>query len=299
MTRKDRPNSGWTRVFIIVFLALSVFLLAVARSDLQDGKKGRTLGQEAVAPIAAIASVPIQSVEGFFKGLSDRASVYEDNKDLKAELAILRERQSRYENLAMKVARYETILGVDTNTDIPLRKIATRAIGENDGPFVRSLLINVGKNDDVAIGNPVMSSDGMVGHVINTGSKSSRVLMLSDLNSRIPVASARSGATAILAGDNSMRPKLSFISERLEWKIGDQVITSGDDGSLPRGLRIGDVIRVGEDELRVQLASLENPIDWLWVAPYAPIAAPPEEDANEIEDQAADETKTETQDDPS
>ena len=299
MTRKDRPNSGWTRVFIIVFLALSVFLLAVARSDLQDGKKGRTLGQEAVAPIAAIASVPIQSVEGFFKGLSDRASVYEDNKDLKAELAILRERQSRYENLAMKVARYETILGVDTNTDIPLRKIATRAIGENDGPFVRSLLINVGKNDDVAIGNPVMSSDGMVGHVINTGSKSSRVLMLSDLNSRIPVASARSGATAILAGDNSMRPKLSFISERLEWKIGDQVITSGDDGSLPRGLRIGDVIRVGEDELRVQLASLENPIDWLWVSPYAPIAAPSEEDANEIEDQSADETKTEIQDDPS
>ena len=299
MTRKDRPNSGWTRVFIIVFLALSVFLVAVARSDLQDGKKGRTLGQEAVAPIAAIASVPIQSVEGFFKGLSDRASVYEDNKDLKAELAILRERQSRYENLAMKVARYETILGVDTNTDIPLRKIATRAIGENDGPFVRSLLINVGKNDDVAIGNPVMSSDGMVGHVINTGSKSSRVLMLSDLNSRIPVASARSGATAILAGDNSMRPKLSFISERLEWKIGDQVITSGDDGSLPRGLRIGDVIRVGEDELRVQLASLENPIDWLWVSPYAPIAAPSEEDANEIEDQAADESKAETQDDPS
>ena len=299
MTRKDRPNSGWTRVFIIVFLALSVFLLAVARSDLQDGKKGRTLGQEAVAPIAAIASVPIQSVEGFFKGLSDRASVYEDNKDLKAELAILRERQSRYENLAMKVARYETILGVDTNTDIPLRKIATRAIGENDGPFVRSLLINVGKNDDVAIGNPVMSSDGMVGHVINTGSKSSRVLMLSDLNSRIPVASARSGATAILAGDNSMRPKLSFISERLEWKIGDQVITSGDDGSLPRGLRIGDVIRVGEDELRVQLASLENPIDWLWVSPYAPIAAPSEEDANEIEDQAADESKAEIQDDPS
>ena len=115
----------------------------------------------------------------------------------------MRERQSRYENLAMKVARYETILGVDTNTDIPLRKIATRAIGENDGPFVRSLLINVGKNDDVAIGNPVMSSDGMVGHVINTGPKSSRVLMLSDLNSRIPVASARSGATAILAGDNS------------------------------------------------------------------------------------------------
>ena len=199
----------------------------------------------------------------------------------------------------MKVARYETILGVDTNTDIPLRKIATRAIGENDGPFVRSLLINVGKNDDVAIGNPVMSSDGMVGHVINTGSKSSRVLMLSDLNSRIPVASARSGATAILAGDNSMRPKLSFISERLEWKIGDQVITSGDDGSLPRGLRIGDVIRVGEDELRVQLASLENPIDWLWVSPYAPIAAPSEEDANEIEDQAADESKAEIQDDPS
>jgi len=299
MTRKDRPNSGWTRVFILVSLALSSFLVAVARSDLQDGKQGRKLGQETVAPIAAIASIPIQSVEGFFQGLSDRASVYEDNESLKAELAVLRERQSRYENLAMKVARYETILGVDTNTDIPLQKVATRAIGESDGPFVRSLLINVGKSDGVAIGNPVLSSDGMVGHIINAGPRSSRVLMLSDLNSRIPVASSRSGATAILAGDNSTRPRLSFISERLEWKVGDQVITSGDDGSLPRGLRIGDVIRLGDDELRVQLASQENPIDWVWVSPYEPITAPPETESDEIRDQTDGNAEDQTKDDPS
>ena len=75
---------------------------------------------------------------------------------------MLRERQARYDNLAMKVARYEAILGVDTETDVPLRKIAARAIGETDGPFLRSLLLNVGSRDGVGMGNPVMSTDGLI-----------------------------------------------------------------------------------------------------------------------------------------
>jgi len=282
MTRKDRPNSGWTRVALVISISVSLFLIAVGRSDRADGVAGRVAAQETVAPLAALVSIPIQSVENYFQKLSERRSTYEDNLALKEEIAVLRERQSRYENLAMKVARYEAILGVDTETDVPLRKIAARAIGETDGPFVRSLLINVGRNDDVAIGNAVMSTDGMVGHIINLGPNSARVLRLSDLNSRIPVVSVRSGATAILAGDNTESPRLSFMSQRLEWKVGDRVISSGDDGSLPRGLAVGTVIQDESGELRVNLASHASPIDWVWVSPFMPIAPPSENDGDEV-----------------
>lgn len=283
MTRKERPNSGWTRVALIVSVALSCFLIAVGRSDIRDGSAPRTVTETGVTPLATIVSIPLRSMENFFGGLSDRASAYEDNQALKEELALLRERQARYENLAMKVARYESILGVDTQTDIPLEKIAARAVAETDGPFVRSLLINVGRDDGVSVGNPVMSADGLVGHVINLGPDSARVLRLSDLNSRIPVASARSGATAILAGDNNVRPKLSFISQRVDWEIGDRVISSGDDGALPRGLAVGKVVRGEDGGLRVRLASRAHPLDWVWVSPFQPISAPSETDAPEGE----------------
>ena len=118
-------------------------------------------------------------MDRFFKGINARFSAVKDNKKLQQEVSILRERQARYDSLAHKVARYEAILGVDTETDIPLRKIAARAIGETDGPFVRSLLLNVGTRDDVQIGNPVMSTGGFIGHVINAGPNTSCLLYTS------------------------------------------------------------------------------------------------------------------------
>lgn len=287
MIRKERPNSGWTRIALLFFILLSCFLIVVGRTDVRENSAMRTASIEAVAPLAELMAIPLRSVEGVFTNVSERASVFEQNQILKEELAVLRERQVRYENLAMKVARYEAILGVDTETNVPLKKIAARAISESNGPFVRSLLLNVGRADGVAFGNPVMSTDGLVGHVINVGPRSSRVLRLSDLNSRIPVASARSGATAILAGDNTLRPKLSFLSQREDWKIGDRVISSGDDGALPRGLAVGEVVSDEDGLLRVRLLSHDNSIDWVWVSPFERIETPPEVEEDAADDLAA------------
>ena len=81
-------------------------------------------------PLASVLAVPLRGFEGIFSDFGDRRSAFEDNQKLREEIAMLRERQARYDNLANKVARYEAILGVDTETGIPLRKIAGRAIGE-------------------------------------------------------------------------------------------------------------------------------------------------------------------------
>ncbi len=278
MRHRERPNSGWTRIALLAAILVSSLLISFNRGEDRQASKLETATQSGVAPLAEFLSVPLRGIEDFFGSFTDRAFAFEENERLKAEVSVLRDRQARYENLAMKVARYEAILGVDTETDVPLKKIAARAIGETDGPFVRSVLLNVGAKDGVMIGNPVMSADGLVGHVINVGPASSRVLRLSDLNSRIAVASARSGATAILAGDNSPRPKLAFINQREDWILGDRVISSGDDGALPRGLAVGEVIAGEAGGLRVRLASRRAGIDWVWVSPYTRVLPPAETD---------------------
>lgn len=276
MRGRDRPNSGITRIALLAAILISSVLISMQRGAERQASGLETAAQETVAPLAALLAVPLRAVEGFFSDIGHRRSAFVENQALKDEIASLREKQSRYDNLAAKVARYEAILGVDTETEIPLRKIAARAIGETDGPFVRSLLLNVGADDGVKIGNPVMSTHGLVGHVINTGPNTTRVLRVSDLNSRIAVASARSGATAILAGDNSPLPKLSFINQRENWSLGDRVITSGDDGSLPRGLEVGEVVRGEGGGLRVRLSSRAAPLDWVWVSPFEKLKPPPE-----------------------
>lgn len=279
MRGRESPNGGITRVALLAAILISSVLISLQRGAERNASSIETATQETVAPLAAVLAVPLRRFEGFFSDMSERRSAFADNEILRDEISILRERQARYDNLANKVARYEAILGVDTETNIPLRKIAARAIGETDGPFVRSLLLNVGTKDGVNIGNPVMSTNGLVGHVINTGPNTTRVLRVSDLNSRIAVASARSGATAILAGDNSPLPKLSFVNQRENWMAGDRVISSGDDGSLPRGLQIGEVVGGKGGGLRVRLSSRSEPLDWVWVSPYQKISAPQETEA--------------------
>ena len=280
MRGPERSNSGLTFIALFSAILICVVLIVFQRGEARGSSSLQIATQETAAPLAQLMAVPLRGIEGVASSVGERASTFEDNQALKKEIAILRERQARYDNLAHKVARYEAILGVDTETNIPLKKIAARAIGETDGPFVRSLLINVGRRDGVMIGNPVLSTKGLVGHVINLGPNSARVLRLSDLNSRIAVASARSDATAILAGDNSEQPRLAFISQPENWRAGDRVISSGDDGALPRGLEVGVVVIDKAGGLRVELSSCSDVLDWLWVSPYKRVEAPSENESS-------------------
>jgi rod shape-determining protein MreC len=276
MRGREHPNGGITRIALPFAVLISVAIISVQRGADRSGSTLEIAAQETAAPLANALRAPLSVVEGYFSDISARRMAFADNQQLKQEIATLREKQARYDNLAAKVARYESILGVDTETEIPLQKISARAVGETGGPFVRSLLLNVGSDDGVTIGNPVMSINGLVGHVINAGPNTTRVLRISDLNSRIAVASSQSNATAILAGDNSDNPKLSFINQPENWSLGDRVITSGDDGFLPRGLDVGKVIQGEAGELRVSLSSQSAPTDWVWVSPFKKLKPPPE-----------------------
>ena len=286
MRGREGPNGGITRFALLGTIVISCLLISFQRNSELQPSAFEVTAQETVSPLANILAIPLRRFEDFFSGFKDRRQAVEDNKELREEVSMLRERQARYDNLAFKVARYEAILGVDTETDIPLKKIAARAIGEMDGPFLRSLLLNVGGRDGVTMGNPVMSTDGLIGHVINLGPNTARVLRVSDLNSRIAVTSAETGATAILAGDNTDLPKLSFINQRENWELGDRVVTSGDDGFLPRGLEVGRVVQGKSGGLRVRLSSDSNPVDWVWVSPYKQLTDP-DQPAIDIEPEAA------------
>jgi len=276
--RSFNGESGMTRVTWALAMIVSCALLFVSRGSSDAPSPLSGLASESVSPLVSLISRPLQASEDLGESFADRRRAYEDATALRAEVAALRERQIQYDLLRMKVDRYERILGSKLDTGAPRPKIVARAIGETNGPFVRSLLIDRGRQDGVQNGNPVLSSEGLVGHVINAGRVSSRVLKLDDLNSRIPVMSARSDATAILSGDNTDQPKLAYVNLRRDWAVGDRVVTSGDDGDLPRGLPVGVVVQGEEGELRVALASNTATVDYIWVSPFTPVAPPADAD---------------------
>jgi rod shape-determining protein MreC len=192
--------------------------------------------------------------------------VHEQNQRLREENARLRAWYQLALSMRDKMDRYEEILAL--NPDPTAEAILARVIAETDGPFVKTRVLNAGANQGVAEDQAVLSEHGLVGRVVSAGQRSSRVLLLKDLNSRVPVMIERNDVRAILAGDNSERPQLRYLRPGHGLVSGDRVVTSGDGGLLPRGLPVGETFVDGQGDWRVRLYSDDGPVDYVRVVRF-------------------------------
>jgi rod shape-determining protein MreC len=115
----------------------------------------------------------------------------------------------------------------------------------------------------------VLTGEGLVGRVLEAGQRVSRVLLITDLNSRIPVRIERTRVRAILVGDNTDRPLLEYLPSHDVVAPGDRVVTSGDAGVFPPGLAIGEVVAVTETGVRVRPFVDWNRLELVRVADFA------------------------------
>jgi rod shape-determining protein MreC len=138
-------------------------------------------------------------------------------------------------------------------------------LADSGSPFRQSVLINVGSRDGIRDGWATMDGIGVVGRVAGVGNRTSRVILLTDTNSRVPVTVQPSGQKAILSGDNSALPPLDFLEDPDEVRPGDRVVSSGDGAMFPAGLLVGQVVLGTDDRLRVSLAADYQRLEFLRV----------------------------------
>jgi rod shape-determining protein MreC len=119
------------------------------------------------------------------------------------------------------------------------------------------MILDAGKAHGVKPGQAVIDQRGMIGRIFLAGNYTSWVILLTDLNSRIPVNIEPGNAQAIMAGDNSGAPLLDLLSQNVVLKPGAQVVSSGDGGLLPPGLAIGTV--VGDSTRGYRVVLLADP----------------------------------------
>jgi rod shape-determining protein MreC len=146
-----------------------------------------------------------------------------------------------------------------------------RIIGQSSGNYVRAVLINVGRTAGVARGNVAVDADGVLGRVIAVGERTARVLLLTDLNSRIPVKVLPAGVNAILVGDNLDQPQVSFLPADAKVSAGDWIVTTGHGGIFPPDLPVGRVVNVPKSGApRVALAADLTRLDYIRVLRFSP-----------------------------
>ena len=139
----------------------------------------------------------------------------------------------------------------NVKTDPAMAFVTARVISDAGGAFVKSVLLPVGAHDRVQKGSAVMSGQGLVGRVMEVGQSASRVLLVTDLNSHIPVVLQGTRIKAILAGQNKDLMKLEHLPPDSGLVVGTRVVTSGDGGQLPPDLPIGTIVSIGGDGVLV------------------------------------------------
>ena len=128
----------------------------------------------------------------------------------------------------------------------------SQSLLDQKSPYIKSVIINKGSNSGIKLGMPVLSKGNLVGRIVEVNYISSRILLLNDLNSRIPVVISPDGTQAILSGIGKLKPSLEYLPENFEITEQNSVYTSGKDGVLFSGISIGRA--VSEDgSIRVKL----------------------------------------------
>ncbi|HXC27463.1 MAG TPA: rod shape-determining protein MreC [Stellaceae bacterium] len=237
-----------TTLPVLVLLSGAVIILGKADQLLFDSL--RTSVTDTVAPVLDAIAQPINAVGNVVDRAKMVVTTFQENTRLEAENEKLLHWQQAALNLDAENQQLRGLLKAVPKSAASY--VTARVIANSGGAFVRMILINAGAEDRVGRGQAAITGEGLVGRLTEVGDRASRVLLITDLNSRIPVTVEGTHVPAVLAGDNSERPRLLYVPAGNTVKVGDRIVTSGEGGVFPPGLPIGVVSAVDGGGARVE-----------------------------------------------
>lgn len=249
--RLAAPAKVLLQRFAFLFLILAAFgIMLLSKAETIVVEKVSTVVVDVFAPIMDVLSRPAAAVNDAVKTVRGLADLRDENIRLARENERLLVWQEAARRLASQNQALQSLL--DFKPDPNSQSIATRVIADSGGAFVRSIVVNAGDRDGVRKGQAAVSGSGLAGRVATAGYRSARILLITDINSRVPILIESSRDRAILSGDNSGMPRLTFLPANASIKAGDRVVTSGHGGVFPPGLQIGQVVPSGDGVMRVK-----------------------------------------------
>lgn len=245
--RRAIRRSRLPQILILLFSFLMIF---VGKADLVILRETQMRVNEFITPLQKLVSAPIEAVETMFEGARTVASLRAEATRLAAENKRLRRWQRRAELLESENRQLRSVTGVIVPQDRDV--ITARAVTAPGSNFVHTIQVEHGPDVPVQRGDPVVTADGLVGFVIEKGRTYSWVLLVSDVNARIPVILSRSSWPGVAAGRNTGYLQLEFLPKEAKPTIGELVQTSGHGGVLPAGIAVGRIVRAQQNNVIIE-----------------------------------------------
>ena len=232
----------------LISLASAILLSSMVSPALWQ--KPRVGVTDSVSPVISAVGQPFRLMADAIGGVTGITQLRAENDRLKAENARLKE---WYQTALLLKAENQSLKDLLNVIPEPEQSyISARVIGDSGSSYVRSLLLEAGHQNGVAQGQAVLGSQGMIGRVVEVGDRASRVLLLNDINSKIPVIIEGTNQKAILAGTNEDYLSLDQLPPDTLVEVGARVITSSHGGLFPQGLPIGRVVKANDGQVMVK-----------------------------------------------
>lgn len=238
------------RAVVPFLVLLSMMFIVLGKADVLLFDRLRVVIADAAAPLLEALAQPVATMASGVRHVEGVFDLYRENERLREENA----RLLQWQDVARRLETENTGLR-DLTKFVPEgapRFISAQIIADSGGAFARSVLVSAGGREGVTRGQAAVTGEGLVGRVAEVGGRAARILLLTDLNSHIPVMLDSSRERAVMAGDNSDQPRLLYLPINVTAKPGERIVTDGSGGIFPPGVPVGVVASVDSGIVRVE-----------------------------------------------
>ena len=248
--RTFTKSKSFSNISLSFFFILTFLLIIFNKTDYVLVNKLKAISVDVVSPITKTITIPVKVTADVIKTYSNIRFLKQENLRLKEEVVRLKKWQTLAIKNQMENNAYKKLLN-STSNKLNLIKTAS-VISQSPGIYAKMIIINAGFEDGISTDLSVINDRGLVGKVVSTSKNNSKIILINDQNSSVPIKNLSNNFFAIITGTSEGKYlSSSFIKDNNIPKVGDLLLTSGSAKIFPKDILVGKVVSVNEDNFLV------------------------------------------------
>jgi rod shape-determining protein MreC len=235
-------RGGAQKFSILSLIILAIFIFFLDVYGFTAVQTTRSIINDLIYRVSYIASSPSRLLPNASKRIVGHFNLKEENERLKEVIQNYKSLDLNLEYLTNENNNLRKVLDSEDTINDAKHIVLAKVLVDRNSPFLKSIIINKGTKSGIKKGMPVTQNSYLIGRIVETNFLSSRVLLLNDLNSRIPVTFKTDGSQAILTGSGTKNPKMEYLPEEYIFEDDVTIFASGKDGIFIPGTPIGKTI---------------------------------------------------------